>query len=354
MNIFFLTESLGNGGAERVTTELIKSWTDLGHNVTIIQTDENKFGTEYSLPKNISKINISNNYKFRPFKILKNIQSLIKILKTNPEYPVITFLQQQCFMLSIASFFVPNKIIMSERNDPTKNPGRKITRKLRDWSFLRADKCVFQTELAKKHFSKSIQEKGTIIPNPINGNLPDPWTGERDKRIVMACRLNYQKNIPMAINAFKKLHTSFPDYKLEIYGQGRLKEELEKNIYNLGLKDSILLKGFSNSLLEDIKSASIYISTSDYEGISNALLEALGMGIPTIATDCPVGGTKMVIKNNENGILIPVGDERALLEGMKRIITKKDFSQYLSSNAIKVREQFPLDKISNKWIELIK
>ena len=90
---------------------------------------------------------------------------------------------------------------------------------LRNFAFRFADALVFNGRCSFL-FPKSVQNRGVIIPNPINGKLPSPIEGEREKTIVTACRLHPQKNLPMMINAFSMLADEFPAYKLVIYGQG--------------------------------------------------------------------------------------------------------------------------------------
>ena len=76
----------------------------------------------------------------------------------------------------------------------------------------------------------------------------------------------------------------------------------------------------ASNILEKVAPCYMYVSSSDFEGISNSMLEALGMGLPTVVTDCPVGGARMVINSGENGILVPVGDTKAMYEAMRSIL----------------------------------
>ena len=99
--------------------------------------------------------------------------------------------------------------------------------------------------------------------------------------------------------------------------------------------------------------ATMYVSSSNYEGISNSMLEALGMGIPTIVTDCPVGGARMVINNGLNGVLVPVGDTNAFYLAMKKIIEDKEFARSISKEAVKISKVYPIEIISKEWIEVI-
>ena len=129
-----------------------------------------------------------------------------------------------------------------------------------------------------------------------------------------------------------------------IYGQGKEEKRLESQIEELGLKDAVSLPGFAEDIHQKMLDAMLYVSSSDYEGISNSMLEALGMGVPTIATDCPVGGARMVIQNGVNGLLVPVKDANALYNAMKRIIEDKNFMEMISKEATKILKKYPLEK----------
>ena len=136
---------------------------------------------------------------------MQEIKELIKILKTRPNATCLSFLSASSFILAISSWFVNNRIVFSERNNPRKVPIGWHQQALRNFAFRFADALVFQTEDARSYFPESVQKRGVIIPNPINGKLPPPIEGEREKTIVTACRLHPQKNLPMMINAFSML-----------------------------------------------------------------------------------------------------------------------------------------------------
>lgn len=351
-NIIILTISMGNDGAERILSELSREWVKCGHHVTIIQTGANNYGVSYQLDNEIKIVNIKAKSTIKPIRYLQEIKQIVSYLNKHPHATVVSFIVASIFNCGVASFFVKNRIVVSERNNPKECPAGRIRQKLRDWAFSRADVCVFQTEEAMKMFPKKVQKKGVIISNPINGNLPKPYTGVREKRIVAACRLHPQKNLPMLIKAFERLHKDYPDYVLEIYGQGNEKEKLEQIINSLHLEHHVVLPGFADDIHAKMLNAAMYVSSSNYEGISNSMLEAMGMGVPTVVTDCPVGGARMMIQNGVNGLLVPVGDENAMYDAMKKVLSDPAFAAHLSEEAVKVNEQYPLEKISKRWLDL--
>ena len=97
----------------------------------------------------------------------------------------------------------------------------------------------------------------------------------------------------------------------------------------------------------------MYVNSSDSEGLSNAMLEALAIGLPCICTDCPVGGARATVKDGENGILVPVGDETALAAAMTRIAEDPALAAKLSANAALLREALSQERVTERWAALL-
>lgn len=195
-----------------------------------------------------------------------------------------------------------------------------------------------------------IQKKSVVILNPITDSLPKPYQGERKHRVVSFSRLEPQKNTPMLLDAFQKFQTSHPDYVLDIYGMDSLRDELiEKTKGN----ESIHIQPYTTDIHNAILDASMFALSSDYEELSNAMIEAMGCGLPTIVTDCPCGGARMVIQDGENGILVPVGDSDKIAQAMSRVADDKGLAAKLSQNGVKIRDMLNRQKIAAQWEEVI-
>jgi len=351
--ILVVTVEIGEGGAERVLTELMEEWAREGHNITLIQTRPGFYGHCYSIPKGIHNIDISSNKKTKIGRYFDETISLLKCLRTRPTATVVAFANASIRIVGVCSLFTSNRIVFSERCDPRYTPYSKILRLLRDWLFVCADVCVFQTEEAKKLFPLRIQKKGVVIPNPVNPHLPPVFDGMRRKVIVTASRLVPQKNIPMLINAFAKLHNEYAEYTLEIYGSGSELKNLQNLIDNLGMNNSVKLMGHSSNIHNIMRESSMYVCTSDYEGLSNSILEALALGLPVISTDHPIGGAREMISDHVNGLLVPVGDVNALYLAMKYLIENPDIAQSIGEKAADIRHRWPVQVIANYWINLL-
>jgi glycosyltransferase involved in cell wall biosynthesis len=350
--ILIATEIMTNTGAERVLAELANEWAKDGCKITVVQTKAGLHETCYNLSDKISFINHKSTNN-RILNLFKTSFFMIKTLNQHKNARVVVFINSVMRVILFSSLFIRNRLIVSERNNPYNSPPSASRRFLRNMLFKIADRCVFQTPGAMEYFPLSVRKKGVIIPNPINPDLPVINRGERAKRILSACRLDAQKNIPMMIFAFKKLLQFYPEYELYIYGRGPLEDEIRKLIEQEKLGNKVYLPGFTDNIYEEMNKSAMFVLSSNYEGISNSMLEALGMGLPSVVTDCPAGGARMMIDNNVNGILVPVGDVQAMFEGMKKILDDEGFAKKLSANAIQIRNKYPVEKVARMWLEAI-
>lgn len=246
------------------------------------------------------------------------------------------------------------KHIISERNDPAHFSGKVLTRIVSRLLMRMASGFVFQTKEAQLYYGNSIVERSRVIPNPLFNveTMPNvPFQGKRKKVIVSVGRLNKQKNQKMLIEAFAELEKDYPDYKLMIWGEGPERENLENLIEKLDIESKVELPGTTNRILEEIYRDSIFVMTSDFEGMPNALMEAMALGLPCISTDCPCGGAKELIQDNNNGMLIPTRDKDALKHKIIELLENQAIAKILGENAIKIRKTHSLEQICGYWLD---
>jgi glycosyltransferase involved in cell wall biosynthesis len=253
----------------------------------------------------------------------------------------------------IASIALKKKIIVSERNDPHIFDNQKIKSFLRNYLYQKADFLVCQTNDAKQYFDQKIKVKTVVIMNPIKDELPEWKKDNFEKRIITFCRIEKQKNIPMLINAFAEVLEQHPDYKLHIYGMGSLKSEIDRLIKEKHIENSVYIKPFDLNIHKMAAKCNMFVLSSDYEGLSNSMLEAMAMGMPVICTDCPIGGARMVIENEKNGILVPVGDSHKMANAIMKIISEPGLACKLGENAAKIKEILSKEKIIDQWLDII-
>lgn len=345
MKIVFVLPDMPGGGSERVVALLANEFVNRDYQVAILLFAGNQ--TAYPLDERIEVIVTGEESNGNPLIRMKRLFAMRQFYKANKGCYIFSFCVMGTVFSVLAAAGIPHRMLVSERNDPT----RISHQKLRDWAYRKAEKLVFQTEDMKECFSDDIKRKSVVIPNPVSDEIPDAYQGTRKKRIVSVARLEPQKNHRLLIDAFAEFIEEFPDYELYIFGIGELEGALKKQVRELKLEEKVVFKGFSQKVKEEIIDSAMFVLSSDYEGISNSMIEALAMGIPVISTDCPVGGSRAYIKNGTSGLLTPVGDKKALVEAMKKIAGDSEFSVTLSENATKIKETYGLSKIADKFLQ---
>lgn len=352
MKVSFYIDNLVRDGAERVTIYVADYLSKKGIETTIFTL--NKAKVEYNVPVGVKRVILyeksHNRYIHLPCEILRFRNALKKI---DPD--VLIVMDNTASVLAVpACTGLRTKVVISERNDPTHFAGHKLTQWLSHLFMKKADGFVFQTPDAKKYYDTMLNGKGAIIPNPIINTLPLPQRNGRDKTIVSVGRLNPQKNQEILIDAFAKIHQEYPQYKLIIYGEGVLRENLEQKIRNLKLDNVISLPGNKSNVLELILNAYMFVFSSNFEGMPNALMEAMAMGLPCISTDCPCGGPRYLITQNENGILVKVGDSEEIGKQMKYLIDHPDIAREIGEKAVSIRQTLDMTKVGALWFDYIK
>lgn len=347
MKIMFIIPRMVGGGAERVISVLANEFVNRQIGVKILMTSGSDMA--YKLDDRIEVIQIGGRSGGSLWKRLLRIVRMRKVFRENPEAILVAFEPATAFFTCLAKMGLRRKLVSSERNDPKSFGNDRI----REYAYRHSDKVVFQTKDAMTYFPDDIQKKGIIIANPITENLPEAYTGKRKHTVVAAGRLEEQKNHANLFYAFRDFLHHYPDYVLHLYGQGSLEQSLKELAEKLDIRENVVFEGFHGNILDEIRDAGMYVLSSDYEGISNSLLEAMGMGMPVISTDCPSGGSKMCIQDGVNGILVPVAQSDALAAAMERIAGSEEFAAQIGKAATEVRERFSMKSIVEQWLELL-
>lgn len=344
-NILFLISSIWGGGAERVACRLVSEFSKR-HNVYLMYfaEKENRYFIApkvhlipFILPKNSQKINPSP-------KELK----MIEIEKVRRIYRIditISFLNWPNILNVISGG--ESKKILSERNDP-EGKGEEYFNNMK-MAYEKADVVVFQTRYVKNKFSKNIQLKSKIIQNPVNVKCLADDTNIK-KKIVAVGRLVPQKNHQLLIKAFSIFQKLHKEYHLYIYGSGDLLDELKKLTIQKDVKNFVHFEGFCQDVHEKIKDAEQFILSSDYEGMPNALMEAMMMGLPCISTN--YNGVRDIIFDGINGLLVPLGDVSSLGRAMCRLSDDEKLQKKLRRGARLKSEEWKTERIVKKWEEL--
>lgn len=333
---------LSNGGAERVASILANNLASIGYKVLYLCVYSKVIEYEIDTSVEIRFLEINKGNFLSKF-IRKNILIEKMIKKEKPDV-VLSFVLNE---ITLSSLFHKN-MIYSLRNDPNTTDNKGIYKIIRSIILNNVKRIVFQTSGARDFFPRTIQKKGVVIPNPLKTRGIPEWKGERSLNFVSLSRLNKQKNLPLLIHSFVDFHEKYPSFQLDIYGEGEEHDLLLSIISENNASEYIRLKGRTDKPLDVLSNARAFLSSSDYEGLSNSMLEAVCIGTPCICTDCPPGGAAQFIQNGINGYLVPVNSSIDFEQALTRLVLAKDQLnlQVTSENA---RKQLDEANITRLW-----
>lgn len=352
--IAFYISTLQVGGAERVISNLANGFCEKGYQVYMIT--ENPDGKEsYPIHQDVKRIVLPKpDKKSRMGNAVARITDLRKTVKEIRPQALISFIGKANIRAVLATRFTHTASIVSVRSAPAREYESKVRRVLAKILFRFAEGAVFQTEDARDFFSPSVRKKATVLLSPLHPDFIIPrFAGKRRHEIVTVGRLHEVKNHEMLIRAFAAIAPEYPDYVLHLYGDGDTKEKLEKLIAELGLENMVILKGSCSHVADAIREAEIFVLSSNVEGMPNALLEAMALGLACISTDCPCGGPRTVIRDGENGLLIPVGDTAALENAIRRILSDPDLEERLGIHAAEIKQELAPERVNQMWMDYI-
>ena len=343
--IAIVAHGLGDGGAERVASFLANQFHRHSFQVLFLCVYSQE--KVYQLDAGICCRTIP----WKDSKAGRLITRSILIHRITKEFGadlIISFIEREVLWTSL--FNIP--IIFTMRSAPEHIFKTKLDKRICKFLYGRADAIAFQTESAKRCFSKKIQDRSCVIANPVAIDLPYWKAEQHKKRIITACRLVEVKNLPMLLKGFALFYKDYPQYQLMICGDGELRRQLIELADELGIKNAVSFPGFRNDIHDLISESAIFAMTSDYEGLSNAMLEALAIGIPTVCTNCPPGGASEYIENGKNGFLVPVGNEKALAACFRTLAQDAELARRLSCAAVGIRGNLSEETIFKKWKDL--
>ena len=284
-------------------------------------------------------------------RLIQIFQIRAAIQKATPDV-VISFLDYPNLLSILAKLCSKTPIIISERGDPYQETGWFDM--FRKFMYRFADGAVFQTIGAKNYFGRKLRSKSQVIPNPVTMKSKFEPVIERNKEIAFVARFELvQKRQDLMLLAFRKVVDSYPDIKLVFYGDGPDEQKVRDMAAKLDLTDHIRFAGLVNNAYEKIRTSRMFVLTSDYEGIPNALIEAMAVGLPVIATDCSPGGAKMLIDDKKNGLLVPKGDVDAIVDAIQFFLANEQVAEQYGRRAAEIIDRFAPKKIYVLWSEYI-
>lgn len=361
------------GGIERVTIAKANALADVNNNTIYLFVTSNHGTPVLPVNPKIKIIDLHVNYyedygksRFQAYQILykkrkEHKKKLTQVInEIQPDILISTNQSEKHFIKSLS---IPKHIVIireihfctNYRKLEAKNSFQRLLAHIGHffdfhWDTKRIDQIVLLTNEDKELHWKG-NNKVSVIPNPIIYQSPYPPSTTKEKRVIAAGRLVYQKNFASLINAWKQVANKHPDWILEIYGEGGLKLELESLIAKLNLKKHVFLRGRTTDIFKVMSNSSLFVLSSIYEGFGLVIVEAMSCGLPIISYACPCG-PKDIITHGRNGYLVPCYNEKALSNRICDLIENEDIRKDMGLNAIERVKDYHIDIITQKWMDL--
>ena len=336
--LMIVTVSLTSGGLERMVANIANRYVSKGWSVfvlTLLDPNESVFvqldnKVECRHFKDIAGPDAS------PIKKALTTKKWIKFIRTNIEdikpTNILAMTIKIGSMVVIANKKHNARVVVREISDPKSKVRNQLMNKICFHYCKKADGFIFQTEWEKSCFPKKIQCIGRVIPNPVVLKTKASEV-KKDVIVTMGRLWNLQKRHDVLIKSFAEFSKKYPNYTLEIYGEGPDLAFDKKLAKDLEVESKVIFKGACKNVHELIKGAKCFVMTSDFEGLSNALLEAYLMGIPCITSDWP--GADEVITDGVDGFIVKREDINGFANVIEKIVTNDD----LAAQFVKISQQ---------------
>lgn len=358
--ITFVISSLAAGGAERVLTIMANYWAAKGWAITILTLNSSAVTPFYPVDERVTirPLGVAGLSTTKTAAILNNwvrLTTLRRALVASQPDCIVSFGDTTNVLLLVAKAGLGLPTIVSERTAPQSHPIGPVWQRLRKLFYPWADAIVVQSEGAQSYFSRAIQAKSRIIPNPVLPPPPAlaPGAGKELPTVMAMGRFTFEKGFDLLLKAFASIAAKHPSWRLKLVGDGPLRDQWTALATELGLAERVIFTGRVQDPFTHLQNADLFVMSSLYEGFPNALCEAMATGLPVISFDCP-SGPREIIRHGIDGLLIPPQDVEALAAAMDRLMGDSAQRQQLAAHAPEIIERFGIDKVMGLWEAAIK
>lgn len=355
MHIYFFIQDISlTGGTERVTVNLSNLFVTKGHKVTIVSFNKGKEKDTYQTVPEVEIVYLSNDpypidngYIARLRSFYQSIKDLRRFFKTQVNrYEKNVFIGQNFFANTLLWLVGKSKYASGcEHFKYDLYP--KMVRGVRCIVYSSFKRIIVLTDKDRMKFCRHLpQNKVVTIPNMAVAN-EDFKLDLNSRTIVAVGRLHTQKGFDMLISASKGVFDKYPDWMLNIFGEGELKEALQFQIQKSGLQKHIFLKGYTRNINAEFAKSAFFVLSSRYEGFPMVLVEAMSLGMPSVAFDCPEGPAQLLADGG--GILVEKENISKLTEAMIYMIEHPEFRQECTKHREFIKEHLSPKVIYEKW-----
>lgn len=358
MKVCFLLSDLRCGGAERTIAYLSDWGVNNGYEIDVVLYGSH--GDFYKLDSRVNIFRLNYDMQVKKNNILNKMIAYGKSKKIISEKFKEYFMYNKpdlVFCVLYHSLLYTSKIrkwvpiVGSERSTPKLKS--KMTMVIRNSLYKKVEGMIYQTQRAEGYFKRILKCKSVVIPNAVGNELIQKVKYDDKKtinKISAVGSLKLEKDYETLIRAFEIFSKTHASYELEIYGSGQCESALKKLAEDLCVSSKVFFRGADLNALEKIANAKCYVLSSVAEGMPNALMEAMAIGMPCVATDCETGPAEL-IDNNKNGLLVPIRDVDQLSEAMSKMVDDREFALMCGKNASNIKETNKKELICKKYYD---
>lgn len=369
MKIIYITNSLAvKAGIERTLTDKANYLANSGHQLTFVTYQQGNHPISYILHPSISYYDIDcKAYLLCRYPLLKRIVKTIKlklefrrkwislVCQIVPDV-IVTTTNSAEFMSEILAVRTCAPIIIESHIAYTVQANvssllRYLRWKYRLYVYRKCDLFIALTEGDAMYWKQHIPRVAKV-DNPVTKYVDSPYLEKREEgRIISVGRMNNtQKRFDRLIDAFSTIAEKYPQWHIDIFGEGDLQKSLEQQIENLGLKSRVLIHPSTSNIYSEYLRSELFVLSSDYEGFGLVIVEAMACGVPVISTDCPFGPSE-IIEDGLTGLLskMEVCDLAKKIEWM---ITHSDLRKKMGQKGHEAAKRYQLDVVMNDWINI--
>ncbi|MCR4750412.1 MAG: glycosyltransferase [Lachnospiraceae bacterium] len=350
--IAFYIGSLARGGAEHVIVNLASYFCAQGYKTYIVTklVDE----PEYPVPDGVIRMVADITDTEITASRVKNLKNRILKLRgiwqqIRPDI-IISFIRKNNLMALASAKPLHIPVVVAIRSDPARELQGRLFKLISFYMFRSSAGIVMQTKAGVEYLPSYLKSKAVVMPNSVDSRfMKDDAVHERKREIALVGRIDDNKNQKMVLEAFRSIKEDYPDWSLHLYGDGERKESLQKEYADR----SVIFHGQVEAVDEYLRGSSIFVLPSRREGMPNALIEAMALGVACISSDCPCGGPADLIVQGKNGILIPVDDIEELKKQLKRLMDHDDLREEIGKEATLIRNKLSPQRVNLMWKEYI-
>ena len=354
--LMLLTGGLGSGGLERISCSVANHFAKNGWKVVILtlfqrRDDERSF---QFLDSSIEVVPFPKSYdpvKKKKRAVLTWLKMISSSVKKHRPDALLAMTFKIGSMVSIAAPRYAKKLTVREISDPKSKARNPVMNRLTEFFCRNIKSVIFQTRWERDCFHKRIRNKGVVIPNPISIDVSETGQFAVKKMFTMTRLSIYQKRQDILIRGFAEFHKLHPEYELEIYGKGEDAEKIQSLIEEANGQDYMRICKAVPNVHQYVRDYRCFVMTSDFEGMSNALLEAYCLGIPCVSSDWP--GVEDIITNGEDGLLYHRQDVGELVARLCEVAEQDGLCKRMTTLARERIDRFKYEDVIAQYCEVI-